>query len=523
MIIIYFERRSDSMQHTDNDNRISEKLNAENAALKNENAVLRDELAEVKEQLNWLKKQVFGRKTEQSSVVLENGEQLSMLPDDQMAASFSEPKEIEIPAHKRKVRRKNSDWMSNLEIEEVYHEVENRICDKCGSEMKRVGTEKAYDELVRVPEKFFIRRHFTETIKCTNCGTDESKDQEGSDIEKNYFRKSTVPGPIIPHSYCSSELLGYIIYERFRKSLPYYRLESDFKSKGVPLSRETLSNWTFQASEKWGMQIWNEMKRVLIEDCNVIHADETVIQVLHEKGRSATNESKMWVYCNGKISDKNIIVFEYQPTRKSEHPINFLKGFSGFLVCDGYAGYNKVPDVTRCGCLAHLRRRFINAVPNDKSLHSTSAAVKAVRYCDNIYHAENALSECESEIRYQRRLAEVKPLLDEFFAWLETLPVSGKSKLVEAIKYSLNERKYIYGFLENPDVPIDNNRCENAIRNFTIGRKNWLFCNATSGAKASAVWYSIVSTAHANGINVERYLSQLFSLPQGTLLMPWDK
>ena len=131
-------------------------------------------------------------------------------------------------------------------------------------------------------------------------------------------------------------------------------------------------------------------------------------------------------------------------------------------------------------------------------------------------------TELSAEKRYEQRLVKIKSLLDAFFAWLETLSVSGKSKLSKAIGYVLNEKQYLYTFLENGNVPIDNNRAENAIRPFTVGRKNWLFNNTAKGAKCSAILYSIISTAQANGLDVEKYLTNLFSNPAGTILLPWN-
>ena len=133
------------------------------------------------------------------------------------------------------------------------------------------------------------------------------------------------------------------------------------------------------------------------------------------------------------------------------------------------------------------------------------------------YHTHS----CVTEYRYEQRLAKIKPLLDEFFAWLENVQVSGKGKLTDAVRYALNERKYLYTFLENGDVPIDNNRAENAIRPFALGRKNWLFSNTANGARSSATLYSIISTAQANGVDAEKYLTELFSQPAGTILLPW--
>nr|WP_242843408.1 IS66 family transposase [Ruminococcus albus] len=193
----------------------------------------------------------------------------------------------------------------------------------------------------------------------------------------------------------------------------------------------------------------------------------------------------------------------------------------GYLICDGYDAYNAVEGAKRCGCMTHARRGFIQALPNDQKLHSTSVAAKAVEYFNKIYHEENLLADSSTEYRYKQRLVKVKPLLDEFFAWLENVQVSGKGKLTDAVRYALNERKYLYTFLENGDVPIDNNRAENAIRPFALGRKNWLFSNTANGARSSATLYSIISTAQANGVDAEKYLTELFSQPAGTILLPW--
>lgn len=171
--------------------------------------------------------------------------------------------------------------------------------------------------------------------------------------------------------------------------------------------------------------------------------------------------------------------------------------------------------------MTHVRRYFVNALPKDKSVQETSVAAEAVRYFEWIYHEENLLSDMTAEERYEQRLAKVKPLLDAFFAWLETLRVSGKSALAKAVAYALNEKPYLYTFLENGNVPIDNNRAENAIRPFAVGRKNWMHSNTANGAKASAALYSIVATAQANGLNTEQYLTELFSQPAGTILLPF--
>ena len=346
-------------------------------------------------------------------------------------------------------------------------------------------------------------------------------DAELEDIEPCHIVKAYCPKPMIPGSYCSPELLAHIIFEKYGKAVPLHRQEKDLASKKIPLLKATMSNWVLTAAEQWCLPIVQKMTEQLLLS-EVIHADETVIQVLHENGRKATSESRMWVYCNGKINDRSIVIFDYKPTRKGANAAEFLNGWSGYLVRDQFSGYHVLKNVKHCGCMAHMRRRFVEAIPSNKKLHSTSVAVQAVERIKRIYHEEGLLKDCSADERYKERQKIIKPLIDEFFAWLEPLPVSGKNKLAEAIGYAKNEKAYLYTFLENGNVPMDNNRAENAIRPFAVGRKNWLFSNTARGAECSAALYSIVSTAQANGLDAEKYLTELFRNAAGTIIMPWE-
>ena len=493
---------------------IYENIKHENSALRNENAMLKEELALANQQLEWFRKQVFGRKTEQTSVVMDFGVQLSMFEKDK-AETVSAAQAVTVPEHKRRKKRTHDEWMNSLIVEVEYHKINDPVCEICGSKMNEAGEEKAYDELIYSPARFHIRRHIVKKYKCPQCGEMPEERDEPCHIIRAPYPKAMIPG-----SYCSPELLAHIIFEKYAKAVPLHRQQKDFNSKGVPLLKATISNWVCTAAEKWCQPIVEKMHELLLAG-NIIHADETTVQVLHEEGRKPTSVSRMWVYCSGKINDRSIIIFDYQPTRKGEHAAEFLKGFIGYLICDGYDAYNAVKGAKRCGCMTHTRRGFLEALPSDKKAYSTSAAAKAVEYFNRIYQQEDLMKELSTEDRYNRRQAKVKPLLDEFFAWLETVQVSGKGKLADAVRYALNEREYLYTFLENGDVPIDNNRAENAIRPFAVGRKNWLFSNTANGARNSAALYSIISTAQANGLDTEKYLTELFSRPAGTILLPW--
>lgn len=480
----------------------------ENTRLHEENAELKDENAVLKERLAWFEKQIYGRKTEKTEVVLEEAEQLALFNEAEEEAEIrpQEAGKIDVQPHQRKKKRGHDELMSELAVEEVVHEVEEKTCEKCGSEMTVIGKEKIRDELVYIPARVFVRRHYAQVVKCTACGMDESRDAQLPDIEKNCIRQAEVPPPMIEHSFCSPELLAHIIYEKYCNAVPLYRQEKDFAAKGVVLSRTTMANWIICAAQLWIKPVWEQMKKELLAS-TVIHADETTVQVLHEKDRKAKTESRMWVYCAGKREGHSNILFEYQPTRNGDHAARFLGEYSGYLVCDGFDGYNKLSRVRRCGCWAHVRRKFVEALPGEPELLPTSAAAVGVEYCNRLYQADRA--------------AEAGSIVNEFFAWLESVNAAPRTKLAAAVQYARNEKKYLCRFLESEEIPLDNNRAENAVRPLCIGRKNWLFSVSPKGAQASAMLYSVSATACANGKNVEEYLTQLLRRPAGTVKLPW--
>ena len=482
---------------------------------------LRAENEWLRHQVDFLKKSVFGSKSEKKVFHnTEDAEQLTLFNEAETEARREEPEEITVPEHKRKKKRSRAEILKDLPVEEVVHEVEDKTCDKCGSEMKTVGKEFVHDELVYVPAKMFIRKHYVEVVKCTSCGKDESKDAELDDIEKEHFRKATAPAMLIPRSFCSPELLAHIIYSKYNNAMPLYRIEQDMKDHGVMLSRTTMANWIIKIAEEKAKLVYELMKAELLSG-RIIHADETVVQVLHESGRSAKTQSRMWVYCTPACSGKYLVLYDYCQTRGGYNAVSFLGDYSGYVVCDGFDGYNKLTKAKRCGCFAHVRRKFVDALPTDKDLWETSAAAEGVKRCDKLFALEREYDGKDKdgkkvreplspEEKQRRRNEEVKPLLDDFFNWLMTVnPVSG-SKLAKAVQYALNEKRYLYGFLADPGIEISNNRAENAIRPFVVGRKNWLFSDSPKGAEASAMLYSLLVSAKMNGLNAEEYLVKLF-------------
>ena len=506
----------------------------ENAELKEENACLKERIAN-------LEKLVYGQKSEKTEVILPNSEQIPMFDEAEAEASPTAAKEITVAEHKR-TKRTRDELTKDLPRETVVCEGP-KTCEVCGAPTEVIGQEKIREELVYEPAKLYVREYVAEVVKCTECGNDESRDADLPDIEPCVILKGKAPEAMIPHSFCSPELLAHIAYEKYANAVPLYRQEKDFKAKGAILSRTTMANWIIWASEQWIKPVFAAMKTDLLHS-PVIHADETVVQVLHEPGRKAKTDSRMWVYCNGKLNDRSVILFEYTPTRNGDNAARFLGSYTGYVVCDGFDGYNKLKSVTRCGCWAHVRRKFVDALPDKKDAAPDAAAVKGVEFCNRLFLLEReydglepAYEEdgsdgsagrwakvrepLEPDNRRKQRQERSKPVLDEFFAWLDTVAPASKSALSSAVQYAKNEKAYLYRFLEDGNIPISNNRAENAIRPFTIGRKNWLFSASVKGAEASAMFYSIIATACANGLAPENYLSRLFSKSPGTLIFPW--
>ena len=197
---------------------------------------------------------------------------------------------------------------------------------------------------------------------------------------------------MIPGSYCSPELLAHIIFEKYGKAVPLHRQEKDFASKKIPLLKATMSNWVLTAAEQWCLPIVQKITEQLLLS-EVIHADETVIQVLHENGRKATSESRMWVYCNGKINDRSIVIFDYKPTRKGANAEEFLKGWSVYLVRDQFSGYHVLKNVKHCGCWAHYPRSIIiRGKANKASYYGVSQVSPLITI--QLFKSENQESYC---------------------------------------------------------------------------------------------------------------------------------
>lgn len=325
--------------------------------------------------------------------------------------------------------------------------------------------------------------------------------------------KAKRPVEMLNKSIATPSLASCILNAKYTNSLPLYRIEQEFARNEINISRQTMANWVITLSERYLSLIYDRLKSE-IKKASVVHADETPVTVTKD-GRETMHKSYMWVYRTGTMCKANpAIIYEYQKTRAKEHPLKFLEGFNGKLVCDGYSVYHNIEaeegsNFEIAGCWAHARRPFaevVKAAGKDKA--KGTVAYEALAQISNIYYIDNALAKLPASERKKRRKLLVKPEVDAFFTWIKSHQndVPPSSKTSSGINYCINQEKYLRTFLTDPQIPLDNNAAERAIRGFCIGKNNWRLIDTINGANASAVVYSIVETAKANDLKIYEYL-----------------
>ena len=468
----------------------------------------------------------FGQSSEKASYVLSE-DQMSLFNEAEKEQDHKaeEPTQetFTVKAHARKKKRTLEEKTANLTEKEILLELpeDQCICGKCGGTFKPIGKKFVRHELQVIPRQVKLLAYYTVTYACDHCEKDTGF---------AHIASVKPPVPLMKHSLASPSSVADIMAKKYADGLPLARQEKIWAREGVELSRATMANWVVQCSQTWLKPLYKHMKQRLLEQ-GVIHADESVVQVLKEDGKPATSESRMWVYATGERSETPVRIFEYQPDRSGRRPESFLRGFTGCLVTDGYSGYNQVQKVTHCGCWAHMKRKWREAMPDGATVKTSKAAV-GFQYCNKLFSLEKKCANLKDKYRKEYRQNIMLPVLEEYFCWVNTLDPEKGSKLAEAVTYARNQKTALMAFAQHGDVPISNNLAENAIRPFAVGRKNWLFCDTVKGAESSAIVYSMVETAKANGIDpydylfyvlsVLPYLGKSVSHERLETLMPWS-
>ena len=458
----------------------------------------------------------FGTSSEKSEETLM--EQLSFLFNEAEVFSAADKEEAEnvtvVAAHKR--HKKHEYTLDNIpegiETKQVEHRLEGAdlICPQCGDTMTEIGKE-VVRTLEIIPARMVVREDVYYTYACQNC----NKEDIETPVVKAPREKNIIPG-----SFATPEAIAHIMTQKFVMGSPLYRQEQEINRKGIKLSRQTMSNWILKATEDYLIPVYEQLHKELLKR-DVLHADETTLQVLHEPGKKPQYDSYMWLYRTSGDTDKPIILYEYQPGRGAKHPKEFLAGYIGYLHTDGYAGYHDLgEDITVVGCWAHARRKFDEAVKSlPKGKAKGSSASQGLTYCNLLFGIEQEIADKTAEERYEERLRQAKPVLDAMFAWANSRTAAPKSALGKAFHYLKEQWPYLTNYLKDGRLEISNNRAERSIKPFAIDRKNFLFANTPKGATGSAVMFSLIQTAIENGLDPYNYLTWLLKQAKDADLM----
>ena len=461
------------------------------------------------EQAAVLKNNRFGKKSEKLGI--EN--QISFMEVDGDIVFFNEaeavnalvPEDEEKPTKPKnaKTKGKRTADIKDLPVIPVDHRMtESELITEFGED----GWYQLEDEIYRryrfTPMKIEIEEH--------HVGVYKSK-------KDNHFKKAEHPAYLLRNSLVSPTLLSGIWNAKYVNAVPLYRQEQEFQRMGVSIDRGEMAHWTILCAERY-LSVFYDYLHEKMYDYHVLQADETPVLVSKEN-RTSGSRHYMWVYRTGKMyQDKPIVLYEYQPSRNADHPRVFLKDFQGICVTDGYQVYHTLEkereDLRIAGCWAHARRRFdeaLQALPKDQQ--KDTIAYFALKQIQAIYREENKLEGMSAQERLKNRQLTVKPLVDAYFIWVKknVLVVAAKSKTANGLTYSINQETYLKTFLEDGEVPMDNNAAEQSIRPFCIGKKNWVMIDTIAGAESSAMIYSIAETAKANHLKPYNYFEYLLT------------
>lgn len=508
---------------------MQEQLNTANEQLADTNR----QIELLTEQIRIMNQRQFGKKSEASSEI--EG-QLSLFDSFNEAeatadSSIPEPEitEVVISSYKRsKSKGKREADLDGLPARIIEH----KLSDKELAEMFPNGykelPEEVYKRLHIIPETFIVDEHHVHVYA--------SKDNDGTIV------KAPRSVDLFRNSIATASLLASIINGKYVNALPVERQSRTFKTNGIKLEPNTMSNWIINGAERYLSLVYDRMHE-LIYGSKVIHADETPVKVMQIEKNKIKNGKKtyMWVYRNNPhCSEHPIVLYDWQPSRKADHPREFLKDFSGTVVTDGYQVYHKLGkerhDLQIAGCWIHARRpfaEFIKSVGTEAA--KGSIAAEAYSMITEIMHIDNSFDDLTNRDRKKQRQLVLQEKVDAYFAWAKTKysQVTHNSTIGKALAYSINQEEYLRLFLTDGKIPMDNNYAEQAIRPFTIARKNFVLIDSSKGANASAMIFSLAETAKANDLNTYQYFELLLTeIPKHMEdknlnflndLLPWSK
>lgn len=404
-------------------------------------------------------------------------------PSEKAAGEKKQPKREALPAH--------------LPRREVHHEPENTTCS-CGCALERIGEDVA-EKLDYAPGVFTVERHVRGKWVCAKCET-------------------LVQAPVAPHiidkGIPTAGLLAQVLVAKFLDHLPLYRQERIFERAGLAIARSTLAQWVGECGAQL-QPLVDALTAELLKH-GVLHADETPVAML-KPGNGKAHRAYLWSYCTTRYNETKAVVFDFAESRAGQHAREFLglpgsddnRGWHGKLVCDDYSGYKQLltMGVTEAGCLAHARRKFFDLWAN----HKSAVAEEALKYFVQLYEVEREVQDLDPAERRRIRQLKARPVADALNKWLtlQRQKVPDGSATAKAIDYSLNRWAALTRYVDDGDLPADNNWVENQIRPIAIGRNNWLFAGSLRAGKRAAAVMSLVHSARLNGHEPYAYLKDV--------------
>ena len=450
----------------------------------------------------------FGRSTEKLSAL---PGQMNIFNEAEVAAeeAIAEPAIEQVVVRRKKQKGKRKEDLSRLPKRIEKHELTKE-------QLKAIFGNNGWK---RLPDEVYSRVEYQPAVREVVEHHVAVYAAKKADVDT--IVRADHPVDLLRNSIATPSLVAAIMNAKYTNAIPLYRIAQDFEQNDMLLSRATMANWVIRCSERYLSLVYDRLREHLCKQ-DVLQADETTCQVTKD-GRSSNTKSYMFVYRTSEhCQERPVILYQYAMTRSRSNVQRFLKGFSGVLESDAYSGYKALdkeePEIQSAFCWAHARRDYADALKalkgEAREYASETVAHKALVQIAAIYKAEAALKDKSAADRYIGRQKEVKPLVEAYFAWVhEQEPATILSeKTRDGLKYSLNQEKYLKVFLDNGEVPIDNSATERAIRPFTIGRANWHIIDTVHGAQASAIVYSLVETAKANGLKIYEYLNHLLTV-----------
>lgn len=497
---------------------------AEIAALKAERAALAERVVKLEEELALARLHRFAPRSEKRiDRVFNEAEEATVKDDvegnlrddigDENADDVALPDTglpiADKPEGKKRGRRPLPETLPRERVEYDIPD-EQKVCPCCAGRMHRMG--EALTEQLHIEVTAKVLQNVRFKYACRHC--------ESTGIETPMVT-APMPARPLPGSIATPSTLAFVLVHKYADGTPLYRLAHAFERAGLTISRGALGQWVIGSSERHLERLYDVLKQRLAAQ-PLIHGDETTVQVLKEKDRDATSTSYMWAYRSAEGSVEPIVLFDYQPGRGQQYPQTFLGDYRGIVMSDGYAAWRTLQGATHLGCMAHSRRRFVEALKTRKK--PGGPPQQALRFFEQLYRIESQArderprdgemqADCIRRFRHKHSI----PVLDAFKTWLDDMApkVLPDSKLGEAVSYALNQWQYLTRYTEDGRMPIDNNLLERDIRIFATGRKSWLFSDTVEGARASAVVYSLMLTCRACRVEPFAWLRHVLTeLPQ---------